>query len=336
VWRLQGSIPDYSSLPSLVHLALNNNQLTGGIPTQLECLQQLTTLLLHDNFLVGSVPLDLGARFDCVPSFFNNCLNSTCAARRDCPLGAAGGVQGGGGGGGAAGPPVALLAACAVGAAAAVFAVALAAWWALRRQRGKRPALAGGQGSVFQRATAALDAAEDWGGCDSGRAHPEGWEKVTVFDASVLRAYSTVGTCAGEGSPASTRHGASPCDHPTPGPGPVAGARVPRAPSPASAPGCSPVLSSFWVATTPGPRAPDGLQVIVNPAWGVRPEARPESSRSGSLSSFASTAVCGPRDRGEHLVSWRDIWMQEKVASGGQGFVHRAQWRGAVVRCFLA
>ena len=60
--QLSGSIPtELSSLTSLVTLNLQNNQLSGSIPTELSSLTNLVTLSLADNELTGSIPTELGS-----------------------------------------------------------------------------------------------------------------------------------------------------------------------------------------------------------------------------------------------------------------------------------
>eukprot|EP00012_Vannella_robusta_P011631 CAMPEP_0206192974 /NCGR_PEP_ID=MMETSP0166-20121206/6287_1 /ASSEMBLY_ACC=CAM_ASM_000260 /TAXON_ID=95228 /ORGANISM="Vannella robusta, Strain DIVA3 518/3/11/1/6" /LENGTH=181 /DNA_ID=CAMNT_0053609591 /DNA_START=257 /DNA_END=798 /DNA_ORIENTATION=- len=53
--QLSGSIPDFSSLPSLTQLHLNSNQLSGSIP-DFTSLPSLTQLFLYNNQLSGTIP----------------------------------------------------------------------------------------------------------------------------------------------------------------------------------------------------------------------------------------------------------------------------------------
>ena len=54
--ELSGKIPDLSDLTSLVNLHLNQNKLSGTIPTELENLTALTSLYLWGNELSGEIP----------------------------------------------------------------------------------------------------------------------------------------------------------------------------------------------------------------------------------------------------------------------------------------
>ena len=53
---MSGTIPNLSSLTSLTHLYLNNNQLSGTIPNWLSNLTSLTHLYLNNNQLSGEIP----------------------------------------------------------------------------------------------------------------------------------------------------------------------------------------------------------------------------------------------------------------------------------------
>ena len=58
--RLQGQIPDLSSLTSLEYLDLVNQWLTGTIPTGLGNLSDLWVLDIGSNYLSGTLPSQLG------------------------------------------------------------------------------------------------------------------------------------------------------------------------------------------------------------------------------------------------------------------------------------
>ncbi|KAJ0087854.1 hypothetical protein Patl1_31588 [Pistacia atlantica] len=53
--RLQGTIPDLSSIPNLLYLDLSSSQLTGSIPTN-KLANNITTIDLSNNMLTGPIP----------------------------------------------------------------------------------------------------------------------------------------------------------------------------------------------------------------------------------------------------------------------------------------
>ncbi|XP_068642817.1 probable LRR receptor-like serine/threonine-protein kinase At5g59680 [Aristolochia californica] len=61
--KLEGEIPDMSSLLQLVTLNLSYNQLTGKVPESLGHLEHLRELYLHDNKLEGPIPESLKKKF---------------------------------------------------------------------------------------------------------------------------------------------------------------------------------------------------------------------------------------------------------------------------------
>ena len=51
---------NWADLKNLTELDLNNNQLTGSIPSELGDLENLTGLYLGGNQLMGAIPTELG------------------------------------------------------------------------------------------------------------------------------------------------------------------------------------------------------------------------------------------------------------------------------------